>query len=90
MRGGGSAGGSTGVSEQDGVGLGDGGAGVGPGESQGPVGDWGCCIRDVASAAGWVGVGWNVLRPGRAAGYDSLAAGTDLDRSALSGQRSSP
>ena len=32
----------------------------------------------------------NVLRFGRASGYDGLAAGTDLDRSALPGQRASP
>ena len=39
---------------------------------------------------GRLGGGGNALRPGRAAGYDGLAVGTGLDRSALSGQRPSP
>ena len=42
-------------------------------------------FRDVADAAGGPGVCGNVLRFGRASGYDGVAAGTDLDRSALPG-----
>ena len=54
------------------------------------VGGWRFRFRDVADAAGGHRVRGNVLRFGRASGYDGLAAGTDLDRSALPGQRASP
>ena len=54
------------------------------------VGGWRFRFRDVADAAGGPGVCGNVLRFGRASGYDGVAAGTDLDRSALPGQRASP
>ena len=46
---------------------------------------WRFRFRDVADAAGGPGVCGNVLRFGRASGYDGVAAGTDLDRSPYQG-----
>ncbi len=83
LRGGGGASAPTGVPKQDGVGLGDGGGSPGQRIPQGPVGGWRFRFRDVADAAGGPGVGGNVLRFGPASGYDGVAAGTHLDRSAL-------
>ena len=82
---GGGAGEPAGVPKQDGVGPGY--AGVCPGQRppQRTVGGWRFRFRDVADAAGGPGVCGNVLRFGRASGYDGVAAGTDLDRSALPG-----
>ena len=55
------------------------------GHPQRTVGGWRFRLRDVADAAGGHRVRGNVLRFGRASRYDGLAAGTDLDRSALPG-----
>ena len=74
-----------GVPKQDGVGLGDGGGSPGQRIPQGPVGGRRFSLRDVSRVAGGTGGNGNAVRLGRAAGYDGLAVGTDLDRSALPG-----
>ena len=50
-----------------------------------PVGGRRFSLRDVSRVAGGTGGNGNAVRLGRAAGYDGLAVGTDLDRSALPG-----
>ena len=85
LRGGGGASAPTGVPKQDGVGLGDGGGSPGQRIPQGPVGGRRFSLRDVSRVAGGTGGNGNAVRLGRAAGYDGLAVGTDLDRSALPG-----
>ena len=85
-----SAGGEAGVPRQDGLGLGDAGAGPGQRTSGGAVGGRRLGFRDVAHAAGGSDGGGDVVRAERATGHDGVASGTRLDQPAVSGQRTSP
>ena len=64
---------------EDGAGLGDAGAGTGARPPERPVGRRGFRLRDVSVFPGGSGGSRNVVRTGRAAGHDGLAAGACLE-----------
>ena len=90
LRGGGSAGRPPRVPVEDGVGLGNAGAGPGARPSQCPVGGWGRRLRDVAAVPGRSGGAGDVVRLGRSGRRPGVAAGAGLEHPGLSGIRASP
>ena len=75
---------------QDGVGLGDGGAGTGAGPPEGWMGRGGRRLWDVAVLPGGPGGLGDVVRAGRSVRLYGVAAGACLDQCGVSGIRASP
>ena len=79
-----------GLPVQDGVGLGDGGAGTGAGPPEGWMGRGGRRLWDVAVLPGGPGGLGDVVRAGRSVRLYGVAAGACLDQCGVSGIRASP